>query len=94
MENELHQPKYHRIFCKFLFFFHRYPLAHLHPDFAFEPIAKELLGSNPQLKSEFEEAKENDSALRNNHMAQLFWVFKRSQFYEPEHKRYPIMRVF
>ncbi len=63
-------------------------------DFAFEPIAKELLGSNPQLKSEFEEAKENDSALRNNHMAQLFWVFKRSQFYEPEHKRYPIMRVF
>lgn len=63
-------------------------------DFAFDPIAKELLETNPDLKQEFEEKRNTDEAFAKNHMAQLYWVFERSYYYEPEHKRYPVMRVY
>ncbi len=63
-------------------------------DFAFDPIAKGILESNPDLKQEFLKKQETDSMFSENHQAQLYWVFERSYFYELEHKRYPIMRVY
>lgn len=63
-------------------------------DFAFDPIAKEILDSNSELKQQFEKVKQENEEFANNHMAQLKWVFKRSKYYEPEHNRYPIMRVY
>jgi len=63
-------------------------------DFAFDPIAKELLEADERLNIEFQEKRNNDSKFAENHMDQLLWIFHRSKYYEPEHKRYPIMRVY
>ena len=63
-------------------------------DFAFDPIAKELLEADEILNTEFQEKRKNDSKFAENHMDQLLWIFHRSKYYEPEHKRYPIMRVY
>ena len=63
-------------------------------DFAFDPIAKELLEADERLNLEFEEKRKNDSKFAGDHMGQLLWIFQRSKYYEPEHKRYPIMRIY
>jgi len=63
-------------------------------DFAFDHIAKELLEADERLNIEFQEKRKNDSKFAENHMGQLLWIFQRSKYYEPEHKRYPVMRVY
>lgn len=61
--------------------------------FAFEPIAADLLKENEELSSIFENKKSNDNKFANDHFAQLYWIFKRSPYYEKTHNRYPVMRI-
>lgn len=61
-------------------------------DFAFDPIAKDLLLDNDNLNQEFKKKRQSDSTFANDHFTQLYWVFKRSSYYEETHNRYPVMR--
>ena len=53
----------------------------------------ELLKSNPEIKSEFENKKTEDSEFANNWYAQLDWLHKQSPYYETAHMTYPIYRI-
>ena len=61
--------------------------------YVFEEKAIEILNSNGELKKQFELKRKNDTEFRNNHRAQLNFIYKNSPFYEKSHKRYPVGRV-
>jgi len=62
--------------------------------YVFEPKAQEVLEEMPKAQqSEFYEKQENDSAFAASNYAQLDWILKRSKYYEPAHKRYPVYRL-
>lgn len=61
--------------------------------YIFEDTAVEILNVNPDLRSQLEIKKNEDSEFRNNAQAQLEFVYKRSDYYEKTHNRYPIARL-
>jgi hypothetical protein len=63
-----------------------------------------LLRDNPELKKQFEAAKQESkdnagdgfddlNALYQNAEAQLDWVYKHSAYYEKAHLQYPVYRI-
>ncbi|MBD81416.1 MAG: hypothetical protein CL840_21035 [Crocinitomicaceae bacterium] len=63
-------------------------------DFGFDPVAKDLLVNDENLKKSFEEKRNSDTTFAKNHFQQLYWIFLRSPYYEKTHRRYPVMRYF
>jgi hypothetical protein len=61
--------------------------------YVFEDEALEMLQNDDKLKSAFETKKTEDQAFADNWYAQLDWLFKRSEHYEPSHMQYPIYRI-
>ena len=53
-----------------------------------------MLQKDKKLKTDFELRKKEDKVFAANWYAQLDWLFKRSDHYEPAHMQYPIFRVF
>ena len=60
--------------------------------YVFEDEASTILDKNPGLKKRFEEMKKDDPEFAKNDFAQLYFIYKNSEHYEPTHKRYPITR--
>ena len=61
--------------------------------YVWEDKALALLNTQPELKKEFEQKKKEDQAFAKNGYAQLDWLHKRSENYEPAHLQYPVYRV-
>ena len=61
--------------------------------YAFEEIAAEYLEKHPQVKARLEERRASDTAFARSGSAQLDFVYKNSEYYEPSHMRYPVYRV-
>jgi len=61
--------------------------------YVFEDKALEILNENPDLKSEFENKKQNNFEFAQDANAQLNFIYKNSPYYEKEHLRYPIFRL-
>ncbi len=61
--------------------------------YVFEDRAVEILSKNHNLKSQLYEKQKMDPSFAQNAGAQLDWVYKHSEYYEPSHKRYPIYRI-
>ena len=61
--------------------------------YVFEDQALEMLEKDDELKEYFELKKSNDSTFAKNWYAQLDWLFKKSENYEPAHMQYPVYRV-
>ena len=62
-------------------------------DYAFEPKAIQFLKENPQIKKEFEYKKETDEAFAKNSWAQLYYIYKKSPYYEKTVNRFPVYRI-
>jgi len=62
--------------------------------YVFEDKASEILKSNPALKIEFESKKLEDEDFRVNPRAQLDFIYKHSEYYEPTHNVIPIQKGF
>ncbi|MFK7755714.1 MAG: hypothetical protein AB8B53_02155 [Flavobacteriales bacterium] len=62
--------------------------------YVFEDVAAELLQNNTELKKEFKIKQESSEEFRSNQWAQLYWLYQRSDNYEPTHNRYPVARYF
>ncbi len=62
-------------------------------DYVFEEKAAELLEADPRLKQEFEEAMASDQAMAGSHWQQLYWIYKRSPWYEGTAHMLPVFRV-
>ncbi|GAB5475937.1 MAG: M14 family metallopeptidase [Maribacter sp.] len=61
--------------------------------YVFEDNAVALLEQDPELKEYFELKKASDPEFATNWYAQLNWLFKKSENYEPAHMQYPVYRV-
>lgn len=61
--------------------------------YVWEDRADSLLHHDHQLKTEFDEAKKQDTALNNNGDAQLEWIYNHSDYHEKSFRRYPVARV-
>lgn len=61
--------------------------------YIFEDTAADLLKKNPALKQKLEEEKAKNPALAENASAQLEFVYKNSEYFEPTFMRYPIGRL-
>lgn len=61
--------------------------------YVFEDLAAQYLRQHPELRAELEAQKKADPAFAEDARAQLDWVYKRSPWYEPSHKLYPVARV-
>jgi hypothetical protein len=61
--------------------------------YVFEDTATGLLEKDPALKSRLDQQKLKDPEFAKNPKAQLEFVYKNSNYYEPTHLRYPIARL-
>ncbi|MBT8196353.1 MAG: hypothetical protein KJO64_07985 [Bacteroidia bacterium] len=62
-------------------------------DYLFDATAEKILSENAELKAELEALKQNDQNFADNAGAQLDFIYKRSEHYEKNHLRYPIIRL-
>lgn len=61
-------------------------------NFLFEPKAVEILKSNDSLRTAFIKKKESDHFFSKSAFAQLYYIYKNSNYYEPTVNRYPVYR--
>lgn len=61
--------------------------------YVFEKEAAEMLRTDPALKDEFDEKKEQDPEFAESPFMQLYFLYTKSPHYEPAHLRYPVFRI-
>ncbi len=61
--------------------------------YVFDKKAEKILEQDPELKEAFQEKKANDPGFRKDKRAQLDFIYRRSPYYEDEHRRYPVARI-
>jgi hypothetical protein len=61
--------------------------------YVFEDIAAEFLKENPSVKAELEAKRLADPDFAKSQWAQLFWVYKKTPYYEPTVNLYPVGRA-
>ena len=54
---------------------------------------KKILAADAKLKAEFEKEKKENPEFAKNSWEMLYFIYKNSEYYEPNHNRYPIYRV-
>ncbi len=62
--------------------------------YAFEDIAADYLKKTPDLRAKLEQKRKTDSTFAKDGRAQLNFVYQNSPWFEPDHLRYPVYRVF
>lgn len=61
--------------------------------YLFEEHALEMLEVDAELRAAFEAKKAADEAFAESRSVQLQWLYERSRFAEPVHRRYPVLRL-
>ncbi len=62
-------------------------------DYVFEDKAADWLKAHPDKYAELQRKKAQDPAFAKDAWAQLNWVYKQTEHYEPTHNLYPVYRV-
>jgi hypothetical protein len=62
-------------------------------DYVFEDLAEQYLNENPKLRADLNEKLRLEPAFATDEEAVLDWIYKRSPWYEPNHKFYPVARI-
>ena len=62
--------------------------------YIFDEIAGDILNSDSELKSEFEQKRAEDEEFAKNHYAQLRFIYEGSKYSEKTLKRYPVARYY
>ena len=62
-------------------------------DYAFEPKAKKFLEEHPEIKKEFEQKKATDEVFAKDSWTQLYYIYKKSPYYEKTVNRFPVYRI-
>ena len=63
-------------------------------DYVLEPLAREMLAHDPELKKEFEQKLAGDPAFAANGRARLGFFYERSPYWDQRLNVYPIGRIF
>jgi hypothetical protein len=62
--------------------------------YVFEPYAKKMLEDDPELRKEYEYQMSINQQFAQNGDQRLYWLYQKSPFYESEHNKLPILRIF
>ena len=62
-------------------------------DYSFEPKAIQFLKENPEVEAEFENKKSTDASFAANSWAQLYFIYKKSPYYEKTVNRFLVYRI-
>lgn len=62
--------------------------------YVFEEIAEDLLKKDPILKSDFERKHAEDAKFAASQWDQLYFIYKRSPYFEPSFMRLPVFKVY
>ena len=62
--------------------------------YVFEDIAADLLRENPDLKKELDEKRKNDVDFAKSQWAQLYFIYQRSPYFEPNFRVLPVYFVY
>jgi hypothetical protein len=62
--------------------------------YVFEEKAIAFLAENPEVNTEFEKKRAVEPAFAADHFAQLYWIYRQTPYYEKEHMRIPVFRVY
>ncbi len=60
---------------------------------AMEPIARQMLAADPDLKREFEEKLRSDETFAKSSGARLHFFYRRSPYWDKRHNLYPVARL-
>jgi hypothetical protein len=61
--------------------------------YVFEDVAAEILKKNPELQKKLEDKRASDPAFAASAQAQLEFVYKNTDYYEPSNRLYPVARL-
>jgi len=61
--------------------------------YVFEDLAAKFLDENPEIRKQLNVKKKEDEKFAASAEAQLNWVYKKSPYYEPTHRIYPVGRL-
>jgi hypothetical protein len=61
--------------------------------YVFEDLAAQFLKDNPDVQAELDAKRAAEPAFAGNAQLQLDWVYRKSPWYEPTHRMYPVARV-
>ena len=62
--------------------------------YVFEPYAAQMLEDDAILRIEYEQKIATDAKFAKNGDSRLYWLYKKSPFYESTHNQLPILRVY
>lgn len=61
--------------------------------YVFEDFAEEFLENNPKIEAEFREKQKNDSEFSGSRWQQMYWIYKRSPYFERSYMKLPLWKV-
>ncbi|MCB0575852.1 MAG: hypothetical protein KDC61_14945, partial [Saprospiraceae bacterium] len=61
--------------------------------YVFEDLAAQYLDEHPELRAELDAKRNAEPEFAANARAQLDWVYRKSPWYEPGHRMYPVGRL-
>ncbi len=61
--------------------------------YVFEDLAADFLKANPAVRAELDAKRKTDAEFAGDAAKQLDWVYRKSPWYEPTHRMYPVARV-
>lgn len=62
--------------------------------YVFEEKAVAFLDTNPDVKTAFEKKRAEEPDFAADHFTQLYWIYRQTPYYEKEHMRIPVFRVY
>jgi hypothetical protein len=62
-------------------------------DYAFDDIAADYLKNHPDLQSQLEQKRKEDTSFAKSWRQQLNFVYENSPYLEPDYLRYPVFRI-
>lgn len=88
------EPKAHDAFLVWNFFDPILQQKEWFSSYVFEDTAAEILKNDPELLKELEAERKANPEFAKNYFAQLYFVYKRSPYYEEAHMNYPVYKLF
>ena len=62
--------------------------------YIFESYAVQMLEADPVLRMEYDRKMETNKSFAASGDARLLWLYRKSPFYESNHNRLPILKIF
>ncbi len=87
------EPKSDDSYLAWGYFNQIFEMKEYYEDYVMERVALEMLAKDTALKAEFEKKLEQDEKFKNDPDARLFWLYRKSPYFDKKYCVYPILKV-